>query len=199
MERLRHRGPGLLREAVLQQRRQVDAPQQPATVEHERLEQDAGREATRDTGLDDPLGAQVPRQTPREAAQANVSVVPPAEGAATHQQPAGAEVGRGGVPHTLEPLLLLARPRRAEQVVNLLLAWLRRLVRPGWPAPLEPVGEPLERALDALVGLSSDRLGRAHGVSEATNRPSRRPRRDPVHVVREYRAAAVTCRSRCVS
>jgi hypothetical protein len=105
-----HGGPGLVREALLQQRGQVDAPQPAAAVASERLEQDAGGEASRDAGLDDPLGAQVARQAPREAAQADVGVVPPAEGAATHPQPAGGEVAHGGVPHALEPALLVARP-----------------------------------------------------------------------------------------
>ena len=95
-EALRHRGAGLVREALLQQRGEVDAPQPAAAVASERLEQDAGGEAARDAGLDDTLGAQVPRQAPREAAQADVGVVPPAEGAATHPQPAGGEVARGG-------------------------------------------------------------------------------------------------------
>jgi hypothetical protein len=54
--------------------------------------------------------------------------------------------------------------------VDPLLARLRRVVRPGWPAPVEPLGEPLQRALDALVGLACDGPARADGVSHTAER-----------------------------
>lgn len=147
----------------------------------------------RDAGLDDPLGAQVPRQAPREAAQANVGVIPAAEGAATHPQPAAGEVGSDRVPHALEPLLLLARPLGGEQVVNA----PRRARSPGTArvAGADRAARRAARACARRPGRAGPRSPWPRGRRIRRGRTtgsSASPRSSSTS--REYRAEAETCR-----
>src|SRR6266516_946181 len=75
-------GSRLAAEFPIEQRRKVDAPEPAAAVALERLEQEARRDATGHSGLDDFPGTQVTRQAPNRASKRGGGVVPPTVDAA---------------------------------------------------------------------------------------------------------------------